>query len=82
MPSPYGALICCELIPRFTLLCVLIYFYGLVLRREDGHLLRRVLEFEVEGRRKKGRLERTWKKRVMEGVNVGWSGEGAVCRSQ
>ena len=31
-------------------------WYGDVLRREDGHVLRRALEFEVEGQRKKGRL--------------------------
>ena len=30
-------------------------WYGLVLRREDGHVLRRALDFEVEGQRKKGR---------------------------
>ena len=28
----------------------------------NGHVLRRVLDFEVEGQRKKGRLKRTWKK--------------------
>ena len=37
-----------------------------VLRREDGHVLRRALEFEVEGQRKKGRPKRTWKKQVKE----------------
>ena len=31
-------------------------WYGHVLRREDGHVLRRALDFEVEGQRKKGRL--------------------------
>ena len=30
-----------------------------VLRREDGHFLRRALDFEVEGWRKKGRPKRT-----------------------
>ena len=30
-------------------------WYGHVLRREDGHVLRRALDFEVEGQRKKGR---------------------------
>ena len=33
-----------------------------VLRREDGHVLRRASYFEVEGKRKKGKLKRTWKK--------------------
>ena len=41
-------------------------WYGHVLRREDGHILRRVLDFEVEGQRKKGRPKRTWRKRVEE----------------
>ena len=33
--------------------------YGHVLRREDGHVLRRALELEVVGQRKKGRPKRT-----------------------
>ena len=33
-------------------------WYGHVLRREDGHVLRRTLDFEVEGQRKKGRPKR------------------------
>ena len=37
-------------------------WYGHVLRREDGHILRRALGFEVEGQRKKGRLKGTLKK--------------------
>ena len=37
-------------------------WYGHVLRRVDGHVLRRAFDFEVEGHRKKGRLKRTWKK--------------------
>ena len=37
-------------------------WYGHVLRREDGDVLRRTLDFEIEGQRKKGRLKRTWKK--------------------
>ena len=35
-------------------------WYGDVLRREDGHILRRALDFVVEGQRKKVRPERTW----------------------
>ena len=35
-----------------------VHWYGHVLRREDGHVLRRALDFEIEGQRKKGRLER------------------------
>ena len=33
-----------------------------MLRREDGHVMRRALVLEVEGQRKKGSLKRTWKK--------------------
>ena len=32
--------------------------YGHVLRREDGHVLRRTLDFEVESQRKKGRRKK------------------------
>ena len=32
-----------------------VHWYGHVLRREDGHVLRRALDFEVEGQRKKWR---------------------------
>ena len=38
--------------------------YGHVLRREDGHVLRRALDFEVEGQRKMVKPRRTWKKKV------------------
>ena len=34
-------------------------WYGHVLIREDGNVLRRALDFEVEGQRKKGRPKRT-----------------------
>ena len=34
-------------------------WYGHVLWREDGHVLRRALDFEVEGQRKNLRLNRT-----------------------
>ena len=33
-------------------------WYGHVLRREDYHILRRALDFEVEGQRKNGRPRR------------------------
>ena len=41
-------------------------WYGHVLRIEDGHVLRRALDFEVEVQRKKGRQKMTWKKQVEE----------------
>ena len=47
-------------------------WYGHVLRREDGHVLRRALCFAVDDKRKKGRPKRTWKKHVEEeGVKFG-----------
>ena len=56
-------------------------WYGHVLRREDGHVLRRALDFEVEGQRKKARSKMTWKKQVMEeSVKVSLSMEDALCR--
>ena len=36
-----------------------VHWYGHVLRRKDGHVLRRALEFEAEIQRKKGRPKRT-----------------------
>ena len=54
-----------------------------MLRREDGHVLRRSSYFEVEGQRKKWRMKRTWKKQVEEeSVKVGLSKEDAPCRSK
>ena len=37
-------------------------WYGHVLRRDDGHVLRKVQEFEVKGKRKCGR--RKWRRRA------------------
>ena len=39
-------------------------WYGHVLRRDDGHVLRKALEFEVKGKRKHGRPRKTWKMQV------------------
>ena len=35
-----------------------------VLRKEDGDVVRNALEFDVTGRRKRGRPTRTWRKQV------------------
>ena len=43
-------------------------WHGHELRREDSHVLRRALDFEVEGQRKKGRLNRTLKSRLRKKV--------------
>ena len=68
-----------DLLAMATCVC----WYGDVLRREDGHVLRRALTFEVEGQRKKGRLKRTWKRQDEEEcVKVGLRGEDALCRSK
>ena len=38
--------------------------YGHVLRRDDGHVLRKALEFEEKGKRKQGQPKKTWKMQV------------------
>ena len=54
-----------------------------MLRRVDGHVLRKALDLEVDGQGKKGRLKRTWKKQVdEESVKVGLSREDALCQSK
>ena len=59
-----------------------VHCYGDVLRREDGHVLRRAVDLEVEGQRKKGRPKRTLKRQVEEeSVKVGLRMENAFCRS-
>ena len=56
---------------------------GHVLRREDGHILKRALDFEVEGQRRKGRPKRMWKKQVEEeSMKVGLRRKDTLCRSK
>ena len=38
--------------------------YGHVLRRDDEHVLRKALEFEVKGKRKRGQPKKMWKTQV------------------
>ena len=58
-------------------------WYGHVLRREDGHVLRRELDVEVEGQRKKGRPKRMWKKQVEEeSMKVGLRRKDALYRTK
>ena len=60
-----------------------VHWYGHVLRREDDYVLRRALEFEVEGQRKKGKAKRTWQKLVEEeSVKICLRREGAHYRSK
>ena len=48
-----------------------------------GHVLRRALDFEVEGERKKGRPKRTWKKQVEEeSMKVDLRRIDALCHSE
>ena len=39
-------------------------WYGHVLKSDDGHVLRKALEFEVKGKRKRGKPKKTWKTQV------------------
>ena len=58
-------------------------WYGHVLRREEGNVLRRALDLEVDGRRKRGRPRRTWKKQVEEEcMKVGLGRMDALCRAR
>ena len=44
--------------------------YRHVLRRDDGHVLRKALKFEVKGKRKRGRPKKTWKMQVERRARV------------
>ena len=58
-------------------------WHGHMLIREDGHVLRRALDFYIEGHRKKGWPKRTWVRQVEEeSVKIGMRREDAVCRSK
>ena len=51
-----------------------------MLRRDDGHVLRKALEFEVKGKRKRGQ-PKTWKMQVeKESRSVGLKKEDALER--
>ena len=54
-------------------------WYGHVLRRDDGHVLRKALsEFEVKGKRKRGQPRKTWKMQVEESRSVGLKKKDAL----
>ena len=58
-------------------------WYDHVSLREDSHVLRRALYFEVEGQRKKGSSSRTWKKQdEEESMKVGLRREHTLCHSK
>ena len=53
------------------------------MRRDDGHVLRKALEFEVKGKRKRGRPKKTWKTQVeKESKSVGLEKEDALKRTR
>ena len=53
-----------------------------MLRRDNGHILRRLLDAQVAGQWKKGRLKGTWGTQVDDnGVKVGLIPERVHCRS-
>ena len=57
--------------------------WSCVEEREDGHVLRRAFDFEVDGQRKKGRPKRIWKRLVEEeSMKVGLRRKDAFCRSK
>ena len=57
--------------------------YRHVFRRDDGHVLRKALKFEVKGKRKRGRAKRTWKTQVeKESKSVGLEKEDALNRAR
>ena len=50
-----------------------------MLRRDDGHVLRKALEFEVKGKRKRGQPRKTWKMQVeKESKSVGLKKDDAL----
>ena len=56
-------------------------WYGHVLRRNSGVVLRRALDFEVAGRRERGRPNMTWKRQVEEHINqIGLKREDVIDR--
>ena len=47
-----------------------------VSRRDDGHVLRKALEFEVKGKKKRGQPKKMWKTHVeKKSKSVDWFGE-------
>ena len=58
-------------------------WYGHVLRMDDGHVLRKALDFEVKGKRKRGLQRKTWRSQVeKESKSVGLKKEDAKNRKR
>ena len=59
------------------------FFATPVLRRDDGHVLRKALEFEMRGKRKRGRPKKRWKTQVeKESKSVGLEKKDAMNRAR
>ena len=57
-------------------------WYGHLLRRANGDVLRRALDFEVAGRRGRGRRIMTWKRQVEEHIDeIGVKKEDSINRT-
>ena len=55
--------------------------YGHVLRRDNGYVLRRALDFKVAGKRGRGPPNMTWKRQVEQHINqIGLKREEAIDR--
>ena len=60
-----------------------VQWYGHVLRRNDGDVLRRALDFEVAGRRGHGQVNMMWKGQVEEHTEqIGLKKEDAIDRAK
>ena len=58
-------------------------WYGHVLRREEGNILREALDFKVDGPRRRGRPKCTWKRKVEEEIKkIGLKKEDATNRAK
>ena len=57
-------------------------WYGHVLRRDDGHILRKVLEFEVKSKRKQGQPKSLKTQVEKESKGVGLEKENAMNRAR
>ena len=50
-----------------------------MLRRDGSSVLRVALDLEVSGKRKRGRLKKTWKKQVKEETEkIGWKEDSLI----
>ena len=52
-----------------------------MLRRNGGHVVRKALEFEVKGKRRRGQPRKTWKTQVERESKSSWFGKGGCFES-